>query len=286
MHQRVLLAFLPPCALFACGQPDANAADRAYNYELIELPAPPRSIEDPNEPYRNLRQTVRHRASAEAVAGGDFEGAFVNSTFFGEASDRVMISAITPERGVYYFLPPGPYPVDGGTMLTLRDPVSVCRMTIEFDALQGGPIISDIGMLEFPDKRCKPFEQGIAGSAQAGRATYQVSGEARDEGLIATFVRESGGGQVFDAAAGLSSLLARRHEVLARVIPLAGINEPNVAAGFSRTGEMYLVLRSHRMKDKERCVIEGARWTDLTMDVRNRLPSLCDHAKRSASNRP
>ena len=284
MHRRILLAFLLSCGLCACGQ-GADAADSAYSYAIVELPAPPRSIEDPNEPYRNLRQGVRQRAATEAIANSDFEEAFVNTTFFGASSDRVMVSAITPERGVYYFLPPGPYPVDGGAMLTLPDPVPVCRMIIEFDALQSGPIVPDINMLEFPDEGCKPVEQSTEHLVRAGTATYQVSGEARDGDLIATFVRESSGGRIFDAAAGLSFLLAERQEVLARVVPLAGINEASVAAGFSQIGKMYLVLQSSHMWDKERCVIEGVRWTDLEVDVRSRLPFLCNDAKRSASSR-
>lgn len=184
-----------------------------------------------------------------------------------------MVYAITPERGVFYYLPPGPYPLDGNVMSELPDTIKACRLQVEWERLEQYPYIDRMKTLEFVSKDCEPFEPqtGIPEEQrpeqklelrESSRGNHSVS-------LVTSTIRSG----LFDVVGALAQAAEADGTRLSSTIPLAGINEDEILAGLTDDGSIYLLLEGSWLEYNQRCVLAVANWSDAS-EYRVRADSL------------
>lgn len=256
-------------ATLTCGC--ANAQDRTsgYSYGMVELPTNGASIDNPNKPYRELWEATSSRAAEEALVDSTVSTAFRGGTFFGRDSDSYLAYAITPERGVFYYLPPGPYPLKGGPILALPDKVQACRLEIEWSKIDQPDAISNMRSLDFVSRDCEPFgtDDHVAEEVSPDQElTIQASSlkSGQSVSLVSSNLRSG----LFDTTKALSAVMVADGRKLIHTVPLAGINEPNLVAGVSDIGTVYLAIESGRFN--QRCVLAADDWANVN-DSRLRI---------------
>lgn len=269
MHS-VLRALAGALILLASSGCRAERPDH-LTHEIVSVPFDGRRPHDnPNAPYNALIQRLRERAAAEARDEGS--DAVVSTTHWGPLGERMLIAAITPRRGVFYFSEYGPYAAGGGaTVMTAREAIDVCRFTIIWDRLPGGAYAPGLAWagLAFPDIDCRPPPGSHLATLgdwrrNSERASYAVATTERRPGLVAALVQESwpgdGAPQPLDAARALAAVTGR--DPVVRAIPLS---EDQPLYAVTAAGRTFIgITNSYEAAIGRRiCVVEGLSWAQI-----------------------
>jgi hypothetical protein len=254
----------------ACGAAGPGAA-------ADETRSVPFDGDDPATPYRALVERLKREAAAGAR--DDRFAAAVGMTDVGRMGERMLIGAITPRRGVFYYTEYGPYgPGPGATVIRARSRIEVCRFTADWDRLPGGAYAPGLvwaeAALPFPDLDChRPADPNPESTAaqwhrESADAAYSIVARGAEAGLKAAVVRETWPGrpgshphQPFDGGRAASALAGRGDRIV-RAIPLLGDQDyyAETASGRSFVG---LSDPSMGPGGETRCLVEGLAWPDL-----------------------
>jgi hypothetical protein len=237
----------------------------SYAKERVQLDAV-RAHDDPSTPWHNLLQRLKERAKSDA--GGEASAPAVDATPWGPAGAHVLVSAVTPTKGVFYISEYGPWGMERGPAAPGRQ-ISVCRFTINWDRLPGGPYVPGLlwASWAFPNVDCRPpTAPGLSPLAEWRRnsetAAYSVAARERQSGLAATVVREtwsrSAPVQPIDAARALTLIIAADDRVM-RAVPLS-----QDVPLYARTahGRTFFGMTVPGNNEKV-CLVEGLRWADV-----------------------
>ena len=252
--------FCPVIALLAGLSACSGAASEPYEYEIVELPGGGADIDNPRAPYDALRDLAQERAAKEA---GDSENAYRDATYFGADADSLLAYAITPSKGVFYYLPPGPYPREGNVMLALPEVVPVCRFVVEWAQAPGAPLIGSMEDIDLVSEDCVPFEA----------SDYPIDPVDKDSALTLIEAEPVEGKRVsvavsasrysrFDDVRALSLAVEAGGAQLVQSVPL-NANGNTLLAGISDQGDVSLLIESRRLKRGQRCIVSGLEWSDL-----------------------
>ena len=279
-----MLAVLSVFATLTSGCANAQSETSAYSFELVELPTNSPSIDDPNRSYRELRQATFLRAEQEVLDQSQVSAAYRGGTYFGRHSDSFLVYAITPERGVFYYLPPGPYDPNSNVVLALPDTIEACRLEIEWEKLDHYPLIADMASLHFVSKDCQPFdpEEHLSEEMEAGQQFEIESASATGESstrLVTSSMRSG----AFDVANAISAVMAEDQRELNRTVPLAGINEHSLIAGLAEDGSVYLLLEGPWLSFRQRCIFHVGEWANVTdLALRRDAEQACTRIARTS----
>lgn len=278
--KRRILAGLSVFATLMSGCANAQSDTSAYAFELVELPTNGPSIDDPNRSYRELRQATFLRAEQEVLDQSEVSEAYRGGTYFGRHSDSFLVYAITPERGVFYYLPPGPYDPQSNAVLALPDTIEACRLEIEWAKLDHYPLITDMASLHFVSKDCQPFDPEEYLSEDMGsRQLFEIE-SATDDASV-SLVTSSMSSGAFDIANAISMVMAKDGRELARTVPLAGINEQSITAGLASDGSVYLLQEGSWLSFRQRCVFHIGEWANVTdLGLRREAEQACTRIAR------
>lgn len=269
--KRLTSTILSGLTALACGCTDTEVRASAYSYLIVELPTNGASIDDPNKPYRELWEATSLRAAEEALVGSTVSTAFRGGTFFGRDSDSYLAYAITPERGVFYYLPPGPYPPKGASILALPDKVQACRLEIDWSKIDQPAALSNMALLDFISKDCEPFgPDDYAPEEVSPDQDLTIQTSSLKSGQSVSLVSSNLRSGLFDTEKALSSVMVADGRKLRHTIPLAGINEPDLVAGISDTGTVYLAIEDVWLRFNQRCVLVAGDWANVS-DARLRI---------------
>ncbi|QZD96169.1 hypothetical protein [Qipengyuania gelatinilytica] len=246
-----LLAGLSACS---------GAASEPYEYEIVELPGGGADIDNPRAPYDALRDLAQERAAEEA---GDSENAYRDATYFGADADSLLAYAITPSKGVFYYLPPGPYPREGNVMLALPEVVPVCRFVVEWAQVPGAPLIGSMEDIDLVSKDCVPFEASDYPLDPVDKDSTLTLIEAEPvEGKRVSVAVSASRNSRFDDVRALSLAAEAGGAQLGQSVPL-NANGNTLLAGISDQGDVSLLIESRRLKRGQRCIVSGLEWSDL-----------------------
>tara|TARA_B100000678_G_scaffold218811_1_gene186167 strand:- start:2103 stop:2945 length:843 start_codon:yes stop_codon:yes gene_type:complete len=273
-----MLAVISVIAMLTSGCAKEENENSAYAFELVELPTNGPSVDDPNRSYRELWEATSLRAEQEVLDQSEVSAAYLGRTYFGGHSDSVLVYAITPERGVFYYLPPGPYDPQSNAVLTLPDRIEACRLEIEWAKLDQYPFIDDLGSLHFVSKDCQPFdpEEYLSEDVEAGQQ-FEIESESATGEASARLVTSSIRSGDVDVANAISAVMAEDGRELARTVPLAGINEYDVTAGLASDGSVYLLSsKGSSLSFTQRCVFDIGEWANVSdSDLRLEAERAC-----------
>lgn len=267
-----LLAGIPACS---------GAATEPYEYGIVELPAQEADIDNPRARFDALRDLAQERAAGEA---GDTEGAFRSATYFGADADSLLAYAITPEKGVFYYLPPGPYPVSGNSMRAMPDPVPVCRFVVDWKKLPDAPIVASSREIEFLTKDCEPFDRSAYPPPEPIATDSDITLIPADpvDGHPVTLVSADSSSR-FDNGRALGMAFQAGNMVLAQAVPLT-VNGRELVAGISTSGEVSLLIESSFLNSRQRCILSGIEWSDLGIVLlRTDAERSCSSAAKSGN---
>lgn len=233
---------------------------------------------NPNEPYRQLVRSLRDRAAKEA--GDDKFQAVMDGRHWGPRGQRQLISAVTPSKGVFYFTEYGPdHEVSGGgaTVTKRRDRLNVCRFTVDWEKLPGGPYAPGLLWVgrAFPSIDCKPPPaEEVARLAeqrrQSERASYRIEAAGSTAGLKAAVVREEwrlgdhGPKPPLDVGRAIETVLGKAGQ-LASAVP---VSHDIPAYARTRSGRQLFALAEQFEQWQQRtCVVEGLGWADVASGI-------------------
>lgn len=251
----------PAIALLAGLSACSGAASEPYEYEIVDLPGGGADIDNPRAPYDALRDLAQERAAEEA---GDGENAYRDATYFGADADSLLAYAITPSKGVFYYLPPGPYPREGSVMLALPEVVPVCRFVVEWAEVPGAPLIGSMEDIDLVSKDCVPFEATDYPPHEPvdeDSAITLIEAEPVEGKRVSVAVSASRNSR-FDDVRALSLAVEAGGAQLAQSVPL-NANGNTLLAGISDQGDVSLLIESRRLKRGQRCIVAGLEWSDL-----------------------
>lgn len=265
-----LLAGLSACS---------GAASEPYEYEIVELPGGGADIENPRAPYDALRDLAQDRAADEA---GDAENAYRDSAYFGADSDSLLAYAITPSKGVFYYLPPGPYPREGNVMLALPEVVPVCRFVVELAEVPGAPLIGSMEEIDLVSKDCVPFDATDYPPEPIDKDSALTMIEAEPvEGKRVSVAVSASRNSRFDDVRAMSLAVEAGGEKLAQAVPL-NANGKTLVAGITDQGDVSLLMESWRLKRGQRCIVSGLEWSDLSdKSMRSAAERSCETAVKA-----
>lgn len=246
------------------GCANAKDGDSAYAYEMVELQTNGSSIEEPLRPYKELWEATTLRAEQEVLKQSNVSKAYRGSTYFGRHSDSYFVYAITPERGVFYYLPPGPYDPKSNTVLALPEKIEACRLEIEWAKLEKHPYLDGMASIRFVSRDCQPFppEDFWVEEIEVGQQ-FEVEPSELTGKKPANLVTSSMRSGAFDVPNAIARVMKEDGRKLDRTIPLAGINEKNLVAGIANDGSVYLSLESTWLSYKQRCIFNVGTWEKL-----------------------
>jgi len=267
----VALAML--CGISACSaQPVAGQDDR----QSIVVPfhfSP--DAKDPMEVFRQFHFELGARAASEA-RDRDYEPVVSRDQLLD--GRWTLMSAITPRRGVFYWVLSGPYGVYGeNTMLEARRDLRVCRFTLSFDGPSADPLIPTHSWLALvrPESPQALIEPTCAPPLQAeieriarwrndrSKAVYTILAEARSGTLHGWFVDQSKVNHPFDATGAVASLIERGDTVV-RATPAGSYDTP-ISYVTTRTGRTMVGFHDSSASTLAypACIIEGVTWRDV-----------------------
>lgn len=257
----------------ACSaQPAAQQGDR----QIITVPfdfSP--DARNPMDAFRQLYAELGQRAAREA-RDRDYEPAVSHEQL--KDGRWTLVSAITPRRGVFYWVLTGPYDVYGsGKMLEARRDLSVCRFTIPFDGPAIDPLTPTHSWFALaeptgPAAVIKPecaaplqveVERIARWRSDRGKAVCTALGEAGSATLRGWLVEQSKVNHVFDASGAVNSLIERGDTVV-RATAAGSYNSP-IAHVTTRSGRSFVGFHdsSAATQGYPACVVEGVTWRDL-----------------------
>lgn len=258
--------------LVTSGAGGCRAAQPDYlSYRRMTVPFDGLRVhDDPSTPYRELVQRLRLRAANEASDRRD--RAAVSVRPWGRNGERMLVAAITPARGVFYYTEYGPYPLRGGPVVTMpRGELDVCRFTVDWDRLPGGayaPGLMWAGVV-FPGLDCTPPSREAVVTIAAWRrnsasASYRVAAIERRSGLVAWLVEERWTGnarsQPLDAGRAVAAVGGARDPVV-RAIPVSD-DQPLYAV--TRGGRTFIGLTTSDESALGRvCIVAGVAWAEI-----------------------
>lgn len=282
----LLLAFAVPLPTACHAQ-----AGGSVTYEKVSVPFDGMRMQDnPVKPYWAVFTLLRGKAAAEAREAG-FEPV-VDMNPVGLKGERNLISAVTPTRGVFYYVEAGPYPAGPGpAVIKRRSQIEVCRVTVRWDKLPGGGYAPGTGWAGatgvFPESGCErpaPASQPPKVDEwrrRSASATYAIVASGAEGGLKGAIVTErwprgleNATHPPFDGGRAVAAVVGRNDRVV-RAIPLLvdGAFYAETAAGRAFAG------LPDRLGGDPSCIVEGLRWADLASSDRQRrlaASALCD----------
>lgn len=238
--------------------------DSAFTYDRVILlnSSAPGAV-DSFVPLRPLWDGARVRAVKEVLAGSKWKVAYQGGSPLGMNSDRMMVFAITPDRGVFYIMPSHPDRLAGSNVQLVPASAQVCRLTVEWKRLGPGPVLPRLGDITFPDTTC-------AHPAEVIGAIPRMAGDRQDFPLKAAKPFGSGstalvfaidGSGFYRPDAALRAHLARNRDDLAMMIPLNGLAGTELAYARSSKGKAFLVMELPG--EPYICVIDGLGWSQI-----------------------
>ena len=255
---------LPLFGLFVFGCANAEERESAYMYKMVELSTDGGSVVDPNQPYRELWEATALKAENEILRESGVSKAYRGATYFGRHSDSYMVYAITPDRGIFYYLPPGPYGTKTNVVFALPRKLEACRLEIEWAKVDQYPWINGMASLQFVSKDCQPFppEEYWAEEMEPGQS-FNVKTSESDEEMPVRLVNSSMRSGTFDVAGALAEVLKSDSKRLDQIVPLAGINEDDLIAGIADDGTVYLLMEGWPLSYNQRCVFSIGNWDNI-----------------------
>jgi hypothetical protein len=273
-------------------------------YEKLSVPFDGlRAHDDPATPYKDLVERLKRRAAAEARDDDRF-APVVSTPILGLRGERMLVAAITPDKGVFYYTDYGPYPLEGPTIIRPRGEIEVCRFAVGWDRLPGGAYVPGLvwasAVVPFPDFDCTRSgdpkrPSGVAEWRRVSEgASYSVVASGGEAGLTAAIVREAWPGRLhgppnpFDGGRAVAAVAGKEDRIV-RAIPLSEDQDFHVETASGRTF-VGIVDRRGNATDA-RCIVEGLRWSDLaSSDARRRAAAtpLCQRlfAQYAEASRP
>jgi hypothetical protein len=227
-----------------------------------------RAHDDPSTPFHNLVERLKDKGRAEAQDGALVP--IVSTRPWGPRHDRVLVSAITPTRGVFYVSEYGPWGIERGSTAPGRH-INVCRFTVIWDKLPGGAYVPGIlwASWAFPGVDCRaPTATDLSRLEEwrrnSERASYTVAAKGREFGLIGTVIREAwrqdAAAQPIDAKRALISIIGRDAPIL-RAIPISD-DVPLYAV--TATGRTFFGMTDDPpTSTRGICIVEGLRWSQV-----------------------
>lgn len=243
----------------------ASSDVAGYSFGMVELALPQvANSSDSSAQFRALKEMMWDRSAAEAKVGSRTI-AHKGGTPLGPNGEKMLVFAITPQRGVFYILPIGPYPRSGNRIAQLPTRVASCRVEIEFAKLKSGPIIGKLSDLPFPDLDCHDAS-GQPAQTQAPGSRYQF-GPVQSVGSLKFSLLSAQGSSALDPAKALALWLSKRHDSLILMIPFSGGYGKQMAFAQSRRGRTFVVMGDLSNPRSRACLVEGLSWNDIAGDL-------------------
>ena len=256
---------LTPLAAPLLGIASPALAEPGYSYETVQVPMPAVSVRgDPAAPFRALSDLAWQRSAREALKGTRLGTAYQGGSPLGRGGLMVVFS-ITPQRGVFYIMPNGPYPLSGGGMVPVPTAAKACRMVVKWSALGGGPIVSRLDRLTFPDSDCKvPAADPDFIMPQSPMSAHFSAGPGKRIGAATlSLLTLHGGIGLFDPARPFAALLKAQGDSLAMMIPLNGLAGQEVVYARSKKGRTFVLIED-QTNSLRTCLIEGLSWAQIS----------------------
>ena len=265
------IALLAPALLLpiACHAAESDAVA----FEKVSVPFDGlRPHANPGAPYNELIRRIERQAAADAR--DDRFAPVVSRHPAGPNGERMLIAAITPSKGVFYYAEHGPYGMrPGPTFIAARSRIEVCRFAIHWDRLSGGAYAPGIvwASLAFPDLSCtRPAVSDVSAAERWRRnaegASYSVVARGAEAGLNGALVLERWPGdgaarQPFDGGKAVAAVVGEGERIL-RAIPVSADLEfyAETSGGRAFVG----IAGSMGSVSSTRCLVEGLRWPDLS----------------------
>lgn len=267
----VALAML--CGVSACSAQPAPGQDDRQSIVVPFHFSP--DAKNPMEVFRLFHFELGERAAREA-RDRDYEPVVSRDQLLD--GRWTLMSAITPRRGVFYWVLSGPYGVYGkNTMLEARRDLRVCRFTLSFDGPSADPLIPTHSWLALvrPDSPQALIEPTCAPPLQTeieriarwrndrSKAVYTVLGEARSDKLRGWLVDQSKVNHPFDASGAVAALIERGDTVV-RATPAGSYDTP-ISYVTTRSGRTMVGFHdsSASTLSHPACIVDGVTWRDV-----------------------
>jgi hypothetical protein len=236
---------------------------------------------DPMDAFTRAGAELRKRARREAR--DDTYEPVVNSDQLRDGQWR-LISATTPRRGVFYWMPNGPYGGRGNALLEARNSLSVCRFTMSFAPASPERLVSDLSWAALPEPDCSEpaqpeIKRVVAWRGERGKARYKVLANVKAGNLHTWLIEQSNVRYPFDAIGAAVSILDPGDIVVGAAS--AGSYYRPVSYVTSRSGRVIVGFHdpSALTRSSPACIVEGLTWNDLLADARSPLPAMSSARK-------